>query len=93
MLQFSEIANLANLKEEDYDRTLMCVFWDPTLDDRFGDWSTEGCRLTADIVDKAFCECNHLTSFALLMVCMCKELVHVVHCNHVSVNVCLGCES
>ena len=92
LLQFSDISNLASLKEEDFIRTLTCVFWDPNLDDGFGNWSSEGCQLTGDVADKAFCECNHLTSFALLMVYVCMELVHV-HCNHVSVNVCSGFES
>ena len=69
LLQFSDIPGFAGLKEEDYERTLTCVFWDTTLDSGYGNWSSIGCRLNSDTVDKAFCECDHLTSFALLMVC------------------------
>ena len=92
LLQFSDISGLSGLKEEDYVRELTCVFWDPTLDEGFGNWSSEGCRLTGDVPDKGICECNHLTSFALLMVCVCMKLVRP-HCNHVSVDVCSGFES
>ena len=67
--QFSDISDLAELKEEDYDRKLTCVFWDPELDNGYGNWSSEGCQLSRnDVSDKAFCSCDHLTSFALLMV-------------------------
>lgn len=69
VLQFSEIPNFADLNEEDYDRNITCVFWDRALDSGFGNWSTEGCRLHTKASSKAFCECDHLTSFALLMVC------------------------
>ena len=75
VLQFSEISYFAGLKEEDYDTKLTCVFWDPTLDDGFGNWSTEGCQLHIEASSKTFCECNHLTSFALLMVCTRRETV------------------
>ena len=73
------------MKEEDYDRTLMCVFWDPTLDEGFGNWSSTGCRLNTEVDDKAFCECDHLTSFALLMVCIheiCTIWSSHDYCNH-----------
>ena len=69
-LQLSDIPGFNNLKEEDYDITMTCVFWDPILDEGFGDWSPEGCQLNANVAGKAICGCNHLTSFALLMVCV-----------------------
>ena len=74
LLQLSGIPGLSNAKEEDYERTPMCVFWDPTLDGGFGDWSSSGCKLVGEVRAKARCECDHLTSFALLMVgvCVCK---------------------
>ena len=68
-LQFSEISGLEDKREEDYITTFICSFWDPLLNGGFGGWSTEGCELVNDDVSgTAFCECNHLTSFALLMV-------------------------
>ncbi|XP_064634742.1 adhesion G-protein coupled receptor G6-like [Lineus longissimus] len=40
-----------------------CVFWDFDL----AGWSGEGCRVVTSHSDGASCECDHLTSFALLM--------------------------
>ncbi|GMT15542.1 hypothetical protein PFISCL1PPCAC_6839, partial [Pristionchus fissidentatus] len=40
-----------------------CVFWDTFV----SDWSTTGCRLLATNTTTSVCECNHLTSFAILM--------------------------
>ena len=79
-LQFSDIPNLANLNEEDYDMTLTCVFWDSALAEGSGNWSSEGCQLLSDVADKAICGCNHLTSFALLMVCV--YVWGLCMCNH-----------
>ena len=62
------------MTEEDYNRNITCVYWDETLDSGFGDWSPEGCELSdTDVIDKAFCRCNHLTSFAMLMVISVHE--------------------
>ncbi|XP_049976666.1 adhesion G protein-coupled receptor E5 isoform X3 [Alexandromys fortis] len=41
---------------------LICAFWD-TGDDGSGRWATDGCSLN----DTGFCQCNHLSSFAILM--------------------------
>ena len=46
----------------------VCVFWDEGLDEGYGGWSTEGCALISDSELVATCECDHLTSFALLVV-------------------------
>lgn len=46
----------------------VCVFWDEELDEGYGGWSTEGCALISDSELAAICECDHLTSFALLVV-------------------------
>ena len=78
VLQFSEVPNFADLKEEDHDIKITCVFWDRTLDGGFGSWSTEGCELYSETRSKAFCECDHLTSFALLMVCIKIECYDAV---------------
>ena len=39
------------------------------MDEEYGGWSTEGCRLLQEGKQMAVCSCNHLTSFALLVVC------------------------
>ena len=41
-----------------------------------GDWSTEGCHLASFSNGTAMCECNHLTSFAILFV----SFAHVLGC-------------
>ncbi|CAI9743431.1 adhesion G-protein coupled receptor G6-like [Octopus vulgaris] len=44
---------------------LRCVYWDEIL----GNWSGEGCKRSHNISgEKVFCSCNHLTSFAIIMV-------------------------
>ena len=35
----------------------------------FGDWSTRGCTLVNETEEEAMCECDHLTNFAILLVC------------------------
>lgn len=41
-----------------------------SLLDGYGDWSTEGCNLSTSQVTNgsAVCLCDHLTSFAILLV-------------------------
>ncbi|XP_073349593.1 adhesion G protein-coupled receptor F4 [Pagrus major] len=39
-----------------------CVFWNTTEDQ----WSDEGCKVTTTDDNDTVCECNHLTSFAVL---------------------------
>ncbi|XP_019864466.1 PREDICTED: uncharacterized protein LOC109593811 [Amphimedon queenslandica] len=53
--------------KDDLDESkIICVFWDPTLDEGYGDWSSEGCNLTI-INSKLVCICDHLTNFAILL--------------------------
>ncbi|XP_033096234.1 uncharacterized protein LOC117100567 isoform X3 [Anneissia japonica] len=52
------------------NRNTTCVFWDFGLDNGTGGWSPEGCSLvngSTDGSDRQYCECNHLTNFAILM--------------------------
>ncbi|XP_033127596.1 adhesion G-protein coupled receptor G2-like [Anneissia japonica] len=51
------------------NRNTTCVFWDFVLDG-VGGWSTEGCTFvngSEDGSDRQYCECTHLTNFAILM--------------------------
>jgi len=41
---------------------VVCAFWDPEKDA----WSNRGCRVIATNSSHTDCECDHLTSFALL---------------------------
>ena len=45
-----------------------CSFWDQSLDNGYGAWSTAGCRLESENDREAVCACDHLTQFALLVV-------------------------
>ena len=51
--------------------TPRCVFWDPTLDSGYGDWSTEGCEraIEDDNVNFIGCKCSHLSTFTIVLVC------------------------
>ncbi|XP_062323023.1 adhesion G protein-coupled receptor F4-like [Osmerus eperlanus] len=44
------------------DSEVFCVFWNTSTNE----WSREGCWLNS-IENQTFCECNHLTSFSMLM--------------------------
>uniref|UniRef100_A0A3Q3GR92 Adhesion G-protein coupled receptor F3-like n=1 Tax=Kryptolebias marmoratus TaxID=37003 RepID=A0A3Q3GR92_KRYMA len=41
----------------------LCVFWDT----KNGNWSDQGCIANTTDNNQTFCECNHLTSFSVLM--------------------------
>ncbi|XP_040919857.1 adhesion G-protein coupled receptor F1-like [Toxotes jaculatrix] len=44
-----------------------CVFWNFSLFDGLGGWDNEGCELIFNVNETVTCNCNHLTSFSLLM--------------------------
>uniref|UniRef100_A0A673BPM1 Adhesion G protein-coupled receptor F7 n=1 Tax=Sphaeramia orbicularis TaxID=375764 RepID=A0A673BPM1_9TELE len=44
-----------------------CVFWNFSLFNNLGGWDNEGCELVSNINDTVTCNCNHLTSFSILM--------------------------
>jgi G protein-coupled receptor 64 len=46
--------------------TLNCSFLDFTLNAGRGNWSTEGCKLVINSINKTVCSCDHLTHFALI---------------------------
>lgn len=41
----------------------LCVYWNTSA----GDWSSEGCITNTTEDNQTLCECNHLTSFSVLM--------------------------
>uniref|UniRef100_A0A8D3A3E6 GAIN-B domain-containing protein n=1 Tax=Scophthalmus maximus TaxID=52904 RepID=A0A8D3A3E6_SCOMX len=45
-----------------------CAFWDFTVNDGQGGWSSAGCFVVNATSDDTTCSCNHLTSFAILLV-------------------------
>ncbi|XP_022102784.1 uncharacterized protein LOC110985781 isoform X2 [Acanthaster planci] len=44
-----------------------CVFWDFSLDNGTGDWSSDGCSYVEFNEGRIVCHCKHLTNFAVLM--------------------------
>ncbi|CAM5169632.1 unnamed protein product [Eretmochelys imbricata] len=53
---------LKHKQRKEMEGKTVCVFWNPT-----GTWSTEGCRLFLANSTLTTCNCNHLSSFAILM--------------------------
>ena len=54
------------------DASVQCVFWDINASNGLGDWSGDGCqRKTTTSRERVVCHCNHLTSFAVLVVRKC----------------------
>ncbi|CAL8385721.1 unnamed protein product, partial [Gadus morhua 'NCC'] len=45
----------------------VCVFWNHSLLDGTGAWSSKGCEMLDRNNTHISCQCNHMTSFALLM--------------------------
>ncbi|XP_046877386.1 adhesion G-protein coupled receptor F2 [Hypomesus transpacificus] len=50
------------IEDSTEDSEVFCVFWNTSTNE----WSREGCWLES-IGNQTFCECNHLTSFSMLM--------------------------
>ncbi|XP_022101230.1 cadherin EGF LAG seven-pass G-type receptor 2-like [Acanthaster planci] len=44
-----------------------CVFWDFSLFDGVGGWSTKGCSVDSFNTTHINCSCNHLTNFAVMV--------------------------
>ncbi|TSM12545.1 Adhesion G protein-coupled receptor F5 [Bagarius yarrelli] len=57
-----------NLKNE-LLRNPQCVFWNFTLLNNIGGWDSTGCKLKliGNLSNSQTCECNHTTSFSILM--------------------------
>ncbi|NXB46531.1 AGRG2 protein, partial [Leucopsar rothschildi] len=58
---------LQNIKPNQDNSTVRCVFWDFNKNGGHGGWSYEGCTVKESGVNETVCSCNHLTSFAVLM--------------------------
>lgn len=48
-------------------RNPQCVFWNFSLFNGLGGWDSEGCELIINVNQTVTCNCNHLTSFSMLM--------------------------
>lgn len=54
---------LANEHPKVAKGTAKCMFWNTEFDM----WSSKGCRVVSSSEQETRCECDHLTSFAILM--------------------------
>ncbi|XP_066479939.1 adhesion G-protein coupled receptor F3 [Tiliqua scincoides] len=54
-------------KMEKEELVANCVFWNHSLFEGMGGWSTQGCKSTGDTTTNTNCTCSHLTSFSILM--------------------------
>lgn len=59
-LTFNKLNNTVKLNPK-------CVFWNFTIFHNLGAWDDEGCTFVSDINNTITCNCNHLTSFSILM--------------------------
>ncbi|KFV91748.1 G-protein coupled receptor 64, partial [Eurypyga helias] len=66
-LKANVTVTLQNIKPNQDNATVRCVFWDFNKNGGHGGWSQEGCTVKESRVNETVCSCNHLTSFAVLM--------------------------
>ncbi|XP_069640878.1 adhesion G-protein coupled receptor G2 isoform X1 [Haliaeetus albicilla] len=66
-LKANVTVTLQNIKPNQDNSTVRCVFWDFNKNGGHGGWSYEGCVVKESRVNETVCSCNHLTSFAVLM--------------------------
>ncbi|NXP52273.1 AGRG2 protein, partial [Heliornis fulica] len=66
-LKANVTVTLQNIKPNQDNSTVRCVFWDFNKNGGHGGWSYEGCIVKEIRVNETVCSCNHLTSFAVLM--------------------------
>ncbi|NXO05341.1 AGRG2 protein, partial [Rhinopomastus cyanomelas] len=66
-LKTNVTVTLQNIRPNQDNATVRCVFWDFNKNGGHGGWSYEGCIVKESRVNETVCSCNHLTSFAVLM--------------------------
>ncbi|XP_047428970.1 adhesion G-protein coupled receptor F1-like [Mugil cephalus] len=70
LVQSSGTINNISLSFDVINNTLdnpKCVFWNFSLFDCLGGWDDQGCELVSSVKGTVTCNCNHLTSFSILM--------------------------
>ncbi|XP_023223025.1 adhesion G-protein coupled receptor G6-like [Centruroides sculpturatus] len=68
-----------------------CVFWDYSLNERTGGWSTIGCELRNRSENHIVCYCDHMTNFAILMDMDTENEENVTHGVILDVLTYFGC--
>ncbi|XP_047428967.1 adhesion G protein-coupled receptor F5-like isoform X2 [Mugil cephalus] len=70
LVQSSGTINNISLSFDVINNTLdnpKCVFWNFSFFDGLGGWDDQGCELVSSVNGTVTCNCNHLTSFSILM--------------------------
>ncbi|XP_042245463.1 adhesion G protein-coupled receptor F5-like isoform X2 [Thunnus maccoyii] len=70
LLQSGDTINNVSFTFDIINKTIgnpQCVFWNFSLFNGLGGWDNEGCELVSDGNETVTCNCNHLTSFSMLM--------------------------
>lgn len=71
LVKLNATINNVTLKFDKVNTTLaynaQCVFWNFSLLDNRGGWDDEGCTVVSNLLSTITCNCNHLTSFSILM--------------------------
>ncbi|XP_041832370.1 adhesion G protein-coupled receptor F4-like isoform X2 [Melanotaenia boesemani] len=67
-----------------------CVFWNFSLYDGLGGWDTEGCFLVFDENETVSCNCNHLTSFSILMSPNIHKNLFLDYITYIGVGISMG---
>uniref|UniRef100_A0A8C2U6D4 Adhesion G-protein coupled receptor G2 n=1 Tax=Coturnix japonica TaxID=93934 RepID=A0A8C2U6D4_COTJA len=64
-LKANVTVTLQNIRPNQDNSTVRCVFWDFNKNGGHGGWSYDGCIVKESRVNETVCSCNHLTSFNL----------------------------
>ncbi|KAM8831627.1 LOW QUALITY PROTEIN: adhesion G-protein coupled receptor F1-like [Spinachia spinachia] len=70
LVQSSSAVNNVSFTFDIFDNALKntkCVFWNFSVFEGIGGWEDEGCTLVNPLNRPVTCNCNHMTSFSILM--------------------------
>ncbi|XP_032441123.1 uncharacterized protein LOC116734085 isoform X3 [Xiphophorus hellerii] len=68
-----------------------CVFWDFSLYDGLGGWSDNGCSLVYFENETVSCNCNHTTSFSILMSPDSPKSLILDYITYIGVGISMAC--
>ncbi|XP_030628059.1 adhesion G protein-coupled receptor F5-like [Chanos chanos] len=70
----------------------VCVFWNFSLLDGIGGWDSTGCEVKLDPNDenRVTCECNHTTSFSVLMSPFSIDSIILSYITYIGVGISMG---
>ncbi|XP_034755703.1 adhesion G-protein coupled receptor F1-like [Etheostoma cragini] len=67
-----------------------CVFWNFSLFNSSGGWDNKGCKLVRSINKTVTCNCNHLTSFSILMSPYSPESIVLNYITYIGVSISIA---